>query len=284
MADPSQGVVGVAKLHAPLARLLRPLVRLLIHSGVTFPALCELLRELYVNVAEHDFALSDKSQTDSRVSFLTGVHRKEVRRLRGAGAPVNAVPTSLSRTSQILARWLGAPDFIDETGRPLPLARSAERSAPSFELLVASVTRDLRSRAVLDEWLDRRLVRIDDEDRVVLLEPALLPNADDEQLLYYFGRNLHDHIAAAAANISGADPRFFERAVHYDQLSAEAAQKLEALSRKLAMDALLAANREAQAICAKDSGGAHRWNFGLYIFTDPNQDPSRQGSDSDDPA
>ena len=75
------------KVQAPLARLLRPLVRLLIRSGITFPVATELLRELYVNVAENDFGLPDKEQTDSRVSLLTGIHRKEVRRLRGAGAP-----------------------------------------------------------------------------------------------------------------------------------------------------------------------------------------------------
>ena len=51
------------RLHGPLTRLLRPLVRLAIRSGMTFPALADLLRELYVNVAEHDFALSDKEQT-----------------------------------------------------------------------------------------------------------------------------------------------------------------------------------------------------------------------------
>src|SRR4028118_1391499 len=86
-----------ATLQAPLARLLRPLVRLLIRNGITFPAVTELLRELYVNVAEHDFTLPGKDQTDSRVSLLTGVHRKEVRRLRGAGAPANVVPDAGSR-------------------------------------------------------------------------------------------------------------------------------------------------------------------------------------------
>ena len=79
---------ATTSLHAPLARLLRPLVRLCIRSGMTFPALAQLLRELFVNVAEHDFALEGKEQTDSRVSLLTGIHRKEVARLRGAGAPV----------------------------------------------------------------------------------------------------------------------------------------------------------------------------------------------------
>jgi len=65
---------AAAKLHAPLARLLRPLVRLCIRSGMTFPALAQLLRELFVNVAEHDFALEDKEQTDSRVSLLNTQH------------------------------------------------------------------------------------------------------------------------------------------------------------------------------------------------------------------
>lgn len=80
------------RLQTPIARLLRPLVRLFIRSGLTFPALADLLRELYVNVAEYDFALSGKEQTDSRVSLLTGIHRKEVRRLRGAGRRCGSCP------------------------------------------------------------------------------------------------------------------------------------------------------------------------------------------------
>src|ERR1700691_4418576 len=138
-----------AKLPAPLARLLRPLVRLCISSGMPLPALAQLLRELFVNVAEHDFALEEKDQTDSRVSLLTGIHRKEVARLRGAGAPVNQAPATLSRTSAIIARWLAAPEFTDASGDPLPLPRTAGGEAPSFERLVASITKDVRPRAVL---------------------------------------------------------------------------------------------------------------------------------------
>ena len=130
------------KLYPPLARLLRPLVRLCIRAGMTFPALCQLLRELYVNVAEHDFALSGKEQTDSRVSLLTGIHRKEVSRLRGAGAPVNAVPASVSRTGAIIARWLASPRYCDAAGAPAPLPRTGDAGQPSFEELVASVTRE----------------------------------------------------------------------------------------------------------------------------------------------
>ncbi|UHC15261.1 DUF6502 family protein [Methylobacterium currus] len=268
MSEPTPRLAPDAgALQAPLARLLRPLVRLFVRSGITFPALTDLLRELYVNVAEYDFALPGKDQTDSRVSLLTGIHRKEVRRLRGAGAPVSAVPAAVSRTSRIIARWVAAPDFTEADGRPKPLKRAAE-TGPSFESLVASVTRDLRPRAVLDEWLDRGLVTLDAEERIVLAEAAFVPSGGGSQQLYYFGRNLHDHIAAAVTNILEEKPRFLERAVHYDGLSPELARRLEGRAREIAMEALQQANREAHAACETDPGGDARWNFGIYIYAE----------------
>jgi hypothetical protein len=264
----SQQPIAAANLHAPLARLLRPLVRLCVRGGMTFPALAQLLRELFVNVAEHDFALEGKEQTDSRVSLLTGIHRKEVARLRGAGAPVNETPATLSRTSAIIARWLAAPEFTDSKGHPLPLPRTAADDAPSFEQLVASVTKDVRPRAVLDEWLDRKLVAINGNEEIVLLDTAFVPRGEDDRKWYYLGRNLHDHVAAAEANVSSPVPRFLERAVHYDGLSPKLAKRLEARSRELAMDALKIANREANRALAKDKGGKHRWNFGIYVYSE----------------
>ncbi len=272
--------IAASWLHAPLARLLRPLVRLCIHSGMTFPALAQLLRELFVNVAEHDFALEGKEQTDSRVSLLTGIHRKEVARLRGAGAPVHETPATLSRTSAIIARWLAAPEFTDAKGDPLPLPRAASGDAASFESLVASVTKDVRPRAVLDEWLDRKLVTINDDDEIVLVETAFVPRGEDDRKWHYLGRNLHDHIAAAAENVSSGTPPFMERAVHYDGLSPKLAKRLEARSRELAMEALKIANREANRALAKDKGGNSRWNFGVYIYReDPDgaQDDMSEG-------
>jgi hypothetical protein len=268
MTEVDRPPLDATKLQAPLARLLRPLVRLAIRSGVTFPALAELLRELYVNVAEHEFSLPAKNQTDSRVSLLTGIHRKEVSRLRGAGAPVNVVPMSISRTSRILARWLADSTFTDAESRPLPLPRSAEGGEASFDALVESVTRDVRPRVVLDEWLDRGLVVRDEADRIVLAETAFVPRSGSDQQLYYLGRNLHDHIAAAVANVESPTPRFLERAVHYDGLSAMNAEALEKRSREIAMEALQTANREAHASTAPEPEGDWRWIFGVYVYSE----------------
>lgn len=275
--------IAADRLNAPLARLLRPLVRLCIRSGMTFPALAQLLRELFVNVAEHDFVLDGKEQTDSRVSLLTGIHRKEVARLRGAGAPVNETPAALSRTSAIIARWVAAPEFTSAKGDPLPLPRTASGDAPSFELLVASVTKDVRSRAVLDEWLDRNLVTINSDGEIALVDAAFVPTGDDDRKWHYLGRNLHDHIAAAVENVSVTKPRFLERAVHYDGLSPKLAKRLEERSRELAMDALKIANREANRAVAKDQGGDSRWNFGVYVYCEDVEDARDDASEGGQP-
>ena len=71
-----------AQLHRALRLLLRPLVKLLVEQGVPFGELAEVLKGVYVDVALRDFPLEGKGPTDSRVTLLTGVHRKDVKRLR----------------------------------------------------------------------------------------------------------------------------------------------------------------------------------------------------------
>src|SRR5580704_11059534 len=109
----------------PLARMLRPLVRLLIHSGVTFPAIAEVLRGVFVDVALRDLLSDPKAQTDSRISLLTGIHRKDVRRLRQGEAVIDETPAAVAVASQVIARWVGTPAYVDPNGLALVLPRTA---------------------------------------------------------------------------------------------------------------------------------------------------------------
>ena len=65
-----------------LRSVMRPLVRLMLRKGVTFSSFVNLLKEVFVEVAEREFRLDGKPPSDSRINLLTGVHRKDVRRLR----------------------------------------------------------------------------------------------------------------------------------------------------------------------------------------------------------
>ena len=71
-----------ATLVTALRKLLRPLVRLLLSFQVSYPFLSTLLKSIYVDVADQEFSVDGKRQSDSRITLLTGVHRKDVKRLR----------------------------------------------------------------------------------------------------------------------------------------------------------------------------------------------------------
>jgi hypothetical protein len=257
----------------------------MLRSGITFPVLTDMLRHLFVDVAVSDILTQKNARTDSRISLVTGVHRKEIRRLREMPPDPAAPPEVVTMASQIIARWVGSAPFVDVDGQPRPLPRVVEPGSegPSFESLVASVTTDIRSRAVLDDWLQQGLVRLAPEGQVVLNAGAFVPRPGGQEQLFYFARNLHDHVAAAVANISadGAAP-FLDRSVHYDRLTETQMRELEAFAREAAMRVLLEVNRKALALV--DAGEAvegvaatHRVNFGTFVFRDDDA-PADAGS------
>jgi Family of unknown function (DUF6502) len=259
-----------------LRQVLRPLVRVMLAQGITFPYLSELLKSLMVEVADQNFRLDHKPPTDSRVSLLTGVHRKDVNRLRSAGpAADEKMHSVVSLGAQLVAQWLGNPLYLDEQGQPKPLPRYvSEGGATSFEGLVMGVNSDIRSRVVLDEWTRLGVVHLDDERRVCLNTQAFVPAKGFDEKAFYFGHNLHDHAAAAAHNLLGQEPPFMERSVHYNGLSAQTIAQLAAQSKELGMKALLAVNKiamERERIDAAGDATGQRMTFGIYFYAEPHQ-------------
>jgi hypothetical protein len=258
---------------------LRPLVRLMLARGITYPYLADLLKGLFVEVADRDFRLGDRPPTDSRVSLVSGVHRKDVSRLRALLQQDEAVvPSVVPRGALLVAQWMGDPRFLGEDGEPLPLPRLAsEGGERSFESLVAGVNTDIRSRVVLDEWLRLGVVQMDDQGRVCLNAGAFVPTQGDEGKAHYLGLNLHEHAAAAVHNLLGEGAPLMERSVHYNALSPASVARLARLSEQMGMKALLAVNRAAREAEADDLAAAQaageappseRITLGVYFYSD----------------
>jgi hypothetical protein len=267
------GTAPPPSLVRALRRVLRPLVRLMLARGATYPWVSELLKALFVEVAEEDFRIGTTPPTDSRVSLISGVHRKEVNRLRREkSSRRESVPSVVSLGAQLVAVWLASSRYLDENGRPRPLPRFASEGGElSFEALVAGVNSDIRPRVVLDEWLRLGVVHFDSAQRVCLNVDAFVPAEGFDEKAFYFGHNLHDHISAAAHNLSGAPNSFLERSVHYDALSAESVAALAAQSEKAGMAALLAINKNAMALEQADADKPlprQRMTFGIYFYTE----------------
>ncbi|MDE3010545.1 MAG: hypothetical protein KGI67_06610 [Pseudomonadota bacterium] len=257
-----------------LRRILRPLVRLMLTHGVTYPLITDVIKSTYVDVARREFRLSGKRQTDSRISLLTGVHRKDVKRLIEEGERGADGASGVSLGAALVARWLGEPELTDAQGRPLPLPRLASDGGKiSFEALVESVSKDIRSRVILDEWLRVGVVQLDRQDRVVLNPNALAPARDFGEKLHFLEANVHDHLAAAVHNLSGGQPPMLERSVFYDQLSAGSVDELRRLAAELAMHAIQVLNRRAIELERDDREQSRladqRINFGAYFYHAP---------------
>lgn len=253
-------------------RLLKPVAALLLRNGVAYPAFVAALKALFVEVAREELQRAGQKQTDSAVSLLSGVHRRDVRTLARLEPADETLDEPLNLASQVVGRWLSDPAYVDEEGQPRPLPRYGE--APSFDSLVTATSGDIRARAILAELERLGMARLED-GTVRLLEPGFVPREGFEEGMTLLRDNLHDHIAAAALNVSG-EQNFLEQSVYVDRLTAESAQHLHTLSARIWRQAFRTVMREAQLRFDEDQANApadqrvHRARFGAYFYAEKN--------------
>lgn len=270
-----------------ITNVMRPLVKFLIGRGITFPMFAEILKHIYVEVAAKDFKLSpDKEVTDSRITLLTKVHRKDVRRIRteqqGFDVPEEGLEVSKKKASlgaQIVAKWLADNQYVDVEGEPKKLFIHASKAngQPSFEKLVESINNDIRPRVALDEMLSQKMIVEGDDGIVTLNKSAFIPEEDFEDLMMHFDRNLHDHMAAAVHNI-GTDKsakKFIERSVYYKELTQNSIERLEEIIENKGMENLISINKAAYDLAEEDQNKGNnnkRMTFGIYYYSDEDDD------------
>lgn len=256
-----------------LRRVMRPMVRLMLRKGITYTYFADLLKGIFVEIADAEFKIDDKPQSDSRISLLTGVHRKDVRRLRHEPhAQGSDLPEAISLGAQLVSTWMSQPPFCRPDGTPLPLARLASAGGDlSFENLVARVSKDIRARVVLDEWLRIGVARLDDDDCVHLCVNAFVPRSGFDEKAAYFAHNVHDHACAAVHNLTSEAQAFFERSVHYDALTPASVVQLREQTSRKGMELLLGLNQQAAEFERKDAGSEEemqRITVGLFFYSE----------------
>lgn len=251
-----------------IKRIMTSFVYLFLKTGITFPQVAELLKEVYVDVADRHFRLDNKKQTQTRLSFLTGVHRKDVKRLHDCKED-NLEPANISIGVQIVSKWLSDSRYLDEMGKPLLLPLKSEKS-PCFDELVQAVCKqDIRPRVILDEWLNLGVVLLNDENKVQLCTDAFIPEKGLDEKAFFLGQNISDHLSATSDNLLNDSPKYFERCVYYDDLSKESVDELQQLVREHGMQLLKKLNSRAASLKKNDvvgSGRKHRINIGLYLY------------------
>ena len=257
-----------------LVAIFRPLVKLLIRFQINHGYVNQLLKSIYVNVAENDFKVSGAEQTDSRISMLTGIHRREVKRLRTPLDDGLVMPETVSVGTQILTTWITDPRFIHK-GEPKKLPKSTKGDIIGFDALVSSISKqDLRTKVVLEEWLHHGLVQIDNEGLIELQTEAFVSETGFDEKAFFFGKNLYAHIAAGAHNLDGGEPPQFDRSVFYNHLTEDSITTISTLIEKQGMETLKIVNAKANELQKKDRGEKNatgRINFGSYFWVEEQQ-------------
>ncbi|MEY3942341.1 MAG: hypothetical protein RLZZ133_31 [Pseudomonadota bacterium] len=253
-----------------LERILAPLAKLLLSQGVTHGQVSEMLKVAMVREALHRAnspSMHDgsriKEPTDSRLSIATGIHRKDVKRLRTQTGP-SGLGTEGNTASQVIARWLSMgnpPPLL--TRQPIAKGRS---KSTGFNNLVQSVSTDIRPRAVLDELLSRGVVSEHSDGRLMIHADRLVMNQDEAALADYLGMNLSDHFNVAVTNLLKEGEPQLDRCVHFHGVSENMAAELNEYAKEQAMQALVAVNSKAQKLAqVKRNHGQFRFNFGTYF-------------------
>jgi hypothetical protein len=268
---------------SPLERaiivLLKPLIRLVLKRGMAFGLFAELAKQTYVEVAKVDFAVPGRKMTVSRVAVLTGLTRKEARRLYDQEPPTDpsGPRRRVNRAARVLSAWVQEDDYRDGRGAPASLLFDDD-DAPSFSQLVARHGGDVTPRAVLDELLRVGAVEALKNGRLRPIERAYIPQTDEGEKLAILGSDVGDLISSIEHNL-GAEPdhSFFQRKVAYDNLPASYLSELRDVVRSKAQALLETLDAEMSAhdvdVAAKSTEqGGKRAMIGIYYFEDDADD------------
>ena len=97
-------------LSAAMRRIMAPLARLAIARGLRFQEFGERLKEAYVAAAGAHFTPASKRLTDSRLSMLTGLQRKDIKAIR-ARLDEGEPPAPAGPLPRLIAQWRTQPEF-----------------------------------------------------------------------------------------------------------------------------------------------------------------------------
>ncbi len=133
-----------------LQLVLRPVVKLLFRYGIGYSQFAEAAKTVFVDVGGSEFGIRGRPTNISRVAVMTGLTRKEVRRIRTKlETGVASVTVKSTPITEILRRWHSEEEFLDHTGRPATLPFVGEQK--SFSALVKQFGGDVPAGAMRTE-------------------------------------------------------------------------------------------------------------------------------------
>ena len=251
--------------------MLRPLARLLLRHGISHAEFSDWSKQAFVKEAAGNFGVGGKKTTVSRIATVTGINRKEVKRIQELPDEINRDASKHNRAARVVTGWLQDEEFLDNDGNARPLEYGD--ADKSFNQLVKRYSGDVPARAILDELVRvGTVLRDSDTDTITLHRKGYVPHESKEEMLTIFGDSSADLLNTLDHNISSsASDSRLQLSVVYDNITNESLQKFKVLSRQKAGELLKDLDRflsaEDRDLNPDNEGsGSNRVGLGLYLI------------------
>lgn len=211
-----------------LQLLLRPLARFCLRHAVQIQDFLEAAKAVFLEAARAEIAAGGEKVNVSRLSAITGMHRRDVMRLSKQTPPkksnVRWEPRNL--ISRIIGQWQCDRRFTGKNRRPKVLALEAGRAG--FRTLVASVSNDLNPGTVLFE-LERLGVVERSAKGVRLCAAVYRPREDVNEGFRMLAADVETLVRAVEENlVVGQKPPNLHGRTEFDNVRPEAASDIRA--------------------------------------------------------
>lgn len=205
-----------------LRHIVRPLVSFCLNHGVKIQELTDTLKAEFVEMSAERLERGYKINT-SRVSAMTGVHRKDVAALLNGTVP--ASKRLLDPIARVVGTWQIKKPFVNSSGKPKTLSHTVANS--EFHQLVSSVSSDLNPGTVLFELLRVGAVQ-KTRNGVKLLASSYVPKGDIARGFSILADDLNDLIDTVSENVlAQRSPQQLHARTAFDNIRPKAIPAIE---------------------------------------------------------
>lgn len=200
-----------ARIRAALGLLLEPVILLLLKTGIGWKEFAAVARARFVQVATREFGIRGRPTNASRVAILTGIDRRDVRKLRTGSSA--AEPGFMSKPTQVLEGWYRDPEFLDSDGKPKDLTLSRNGA---FAKLVRRYAAGIPVVAMIKELRAAGAVQKSKGNKLRVLKQTYIPRELSDNQIRLWSSALRDLGVTLETNLMRASeeqPRFERRAL-----------------------------------------------------------------------
>lgn len=203
-----------AALLRATARMLEPLVRLLLEAGIGVGEVHGVLKAVYVKVARG--TREEFRPNAARIAIQTGMTRADVTAyLKEDPKRVDPGTWDRSRAERVLSAWWNDEKYHDRSGHPLTLRL---RGAKSFASLVKDHAGEPRTLSILEELLRVRAVRKLPDERLEVVSRTMANLRWDAAGVEGLGEQVRVYLETLAHNLKHPAQAKFSRVILNAQL------------------------------------------------------------------